>query len=116
MKIGEVCLNTNDVEALADFYKKLLGIENGSSDAVHQTLIGEDTQLTIYNDGAHKNNDNRNIMLAFTVDDVEAEYRRLLGMGVEIIEKPVRRPWGTVNMSFYDPDRNVIYFRSFTAG
>ena len=26
-----------------------------------------------------------------------------------IIEPPTRRPWGAVNMSFYDPDNNVIY-------
>ena len=113
MKIGEVCLNTNDVLVLANFYKKLLDIDNGSNDEIHQTLISEETQLTIYNDGAKKNNANQNICLAFTVEDVEVEYKKLLLMGVEIIEKPTRRPWGTISMSFYDPDRNVIYFRSF---
>lgn len=30
MKIGEVCLLTNDVPRLAAFYKQLLGIENNS--------------------------------------------------------------------------------------
>lgn len=34
-------------------------------------------------------------------------------LGAEVIEKPTVRPWGAVNMSFYDPDRNVIYLRSF---
>jgi hypothetical protein len=32
-----------------------------------------------------------------------------LAMGVEIIEKPTKRLWGAINMSFYDLDRNVIY-------
>ncbi len=114
MRIGEVCLNTNDVITLANFYKKLLGIDNGSNAEIHQTLICEETQLTIYNDGTNKNNNNQNISLAFTVDDIEAEYKKLLTMGVEIIEKPTKRPWGTVNMSFHDPDRNLIYFRSFS--
>ena len=113
MKIGEVCLCTNDVAGLADFYKKLFGIDNCSNDEVHQTLIAEETQFTIYNDGSQKNNSNQNISLAFTVEDIDLEYEKLLTMGVEIIEKPTRRPWGTINMSFYDPDRNVIYFRSF---
>lgn len=36
-----------------------------------------------------------------------------LDLGAEIIEKPTVRPWGATNMSFYDPDRNVIYLRSF---
>lgn len=113
MRIGEVCLNTNDVVTLANFYKKLLGIDNGSNDEIHQILIGDETQLTIYNDGTIKNNNNQNICLSFTVEDIEVEYTKLLAMGVDIIEKPTKRPWGTVNMSFYDPDKNVIYFRSF---
>lgn len=32
MKIGEVCLLTNDVQRLAAFYKQLLGADNGSDD------------------------------------------------------------------------------------
>jgi len=24
------------------------------------------------------------------------------------------RPWGAVNMSFYDPDNNLIYLRQFS--
>lgn len=114
MRIGEVCLNTNDVVKLANFYKQLFGIDNGSDDEIHQTLISEETQFTIYNDGSKKNNNNRNICLAFTVEDVDAEYQKLLTMGIEIIEKPTKRPWGTINMSFYDPDGNVIYFRKFS--
>jgi predicted enzyme related to lactoylglutathione lyase len=112
MKIGEVALLTNDVKKLADFYKLLLGVDNGSDANIHQTIISEETMLTIYNDGTHKNNANQNICLAFTVDDVDEEYKRLLDLGVEIIEKPTLRPWGAKNMSFYDPDRNIIYFRS----
>nr|WP_300838816.1 VOC family protein [uncultured Acetatifactor sp.] len=113
MRIGEVSLLTNDVIKLADFYKKLLEIDNESNDPVHQTLIAEETMLTIYNDGSVKNNKNQNICLAFTVDDVEKEYRRVMELGAEIIEPPAARPWGAVNMSFYDPDRNMIYLRSF---
>lgn len=38
MKIGEVCLLTNDVIRLANFYKLLFRIDNGSDDDVHQLL------------------------------------------------------------------------------
>lgn len=113
MKLGEVSFLTNDVVRLADFYKKLLGIDNGSNDNIHQTLIAEETMLTIYNDGTVKNNMNRNICIAFTVDDVYKEYDKLTNLGVNIIEKPAVRPWGAINMSFYDPDNNIIYLRSF---
>ena len=111
MIIGEVCLLTNDVRKLADFYKRLLEIDNNSDDDTHQFIITEGTTLTVYNDGTEKNNQNQNICLAFTVDDIEKEYRKVQVLGAVIIEPPTKRPWGAVNMSFYDPDNNVIYFR-----
>lgn len=113
MKIGEVCLNTNDVIQLADFYKAILDIKFDSDDEVHQILIADEAQLSIYNDGTKKNNNNQNICLAFTVEDMNAAYQKLLKLGVRIIEEPTSRPWGATNMSFYDPDDNVVYFRSF---
>ena len=115
MKLGEVSLLTNDVPRLAEFYKQLLETENGSSDEVHQTILGGETMLTIYNDGSTKNNQNHNICMAFTVEDIEKEYKKVSALGVKIIEKPTARPWGAINMSFYDPDGNVIYLRSFKA-
>ena len=113
MTLGEVCLLTNDVKRLAAFYKRLLEVDNGSDDEVHQFLISEGTALTVYNDGTAKNDRNRNICLAFTVEDIEKEYDKLRAMGARIVEGPVKRPWGAVNMSFYDPDNNLVYLRSF---
>lgn len=113
MKIDEVSLLTNDVLKLAAFYKQLLEIENDNNDETHQFIITEETTLTIYNDGTVKNNQNQNICLAFTVDDIEKEYEKVLNMGAKIIEGPTKRPWGAINMSFYDPDNNMIFFRSF---
>ena len=86
MTIGEVCLPTNDVPRLAAFYKQLLGVENGSNDETHQFIISEGTALTVYSDGTVKNNLNRNICLAFTVDDIDREYEKVLALGAEIIE------------------------------
>ncbi len=112
MRIGEVCLETNDVIRLADFYKQLLKVDNGSDDPVHQFILAEETTLTVFNDGSVKNNDNCNIRIAFTVEDLDAEYERILAMGARFIEGPTTRPWGARNMSFFDPDGNVVYFRS----
>ncbi len=112
MVLGEVCLLTDDVIRLARFYKELLGVENGSDDPVHQIILTGEPALAIYNDGSEKKNASQNICLAFTVEDVDKEYARLLTMGVEIIEKPAWRPWGARNMSFRDPDGNTVYFRN----
>ena len=113
MKIGEVGLLTNDVPRLAAFYKQLLEIENDSNDKTHQFIITEETTLTIYNDGTEKNNQNQNICLAFTVDDIEKEYEKVLAMGVKIIEGPTKRPLGCNYKELYDPDNNMIFFRVF---
>ena len=111
MKIGEVCLLTEDVVRLADFYKRLLGTDNGSNDAVHQTIIADETMLTVFNDG--QVHSGQNICLAFTVDDLDKEYHRVLALGAKIVERPTVRPWGAANMCFLDPDGNIVYFRSF---
>lgn len=54
----------------------MFGIDNGSNDEIHQTLISEETQLTIYNDETRKNNNNQNICLEFfdSVISTEAAY------------------------------------------
>lgn len=74
MQIGEVCLLTNDVRRLADFYKKLLEIENDSQDESIQFLITEGTSLSVCYDGAEKRGQNRNICLTFTVEDIDKAF------------------------------------------
>lgn len=113
MEIGEVCLLTKDVRRLASFYKQMPGVENNSDDEGHQFILTEETSLTGCYDGTAGNNQNRNICLVFTVDDIEREYERVQALGARIIEPPAKRPWGAVNMSFCDPDNNTIFFRSF---
>ncbi|HCX60831.1 MAG TPA: glyoxalase [Clostridiales bacterium] len=112
MYLGEVCIETNDVIKMADFYRKILNISSDCIDEVHQFIITEGTTLSIYNNGEVKNNQNQNISIAFTVDDVDEEYERLLNLGIHIIDVPKPQPWGVKNMHFCDLDGNHIYFRS----
>ncbi|HEX3021903.1 MAG TPA: VOC family protein [Lachnospiraceae bacterium] len=113
MLLAEVSLLTNDVLALSGFYRKVLDTTSNSDDEIHQELKTEGVALTIYNDGTRKNNMNQNMCIAFTVEDVDKEYEKLLQLGVTVIEPPTTRPWGARNMHFCDPDGNHIYFRSF---
>ena len=92
MKIDEVSLLTNDVQKLAAFYRQLLEIESDNNDETHQFILSEGTTLTIYNDGTVKNNLNQNICLAFTVDDIDREYKKVLALGARIHEPPTKRP------------------------
>jgi len=118
MILGEICLHTNNVVKLSDFYRKILKItqENNSeknNNETHQFILTEGVTLSVWNNGELKDNNNKNISLAFTVNDVDEEYNRLLGIGIKIIEPPKKQPWGAKNMLFCDPDGNQIYFRSF---
>lgn len=113
MKLGEICFLTNDVPRLASFYKQLLGMDDDCSDPVHQTLIAEETMLTIYNDGTRKENNNHNMCIAFTVENMDAAWQRVHALGAQILQPPARQPWGTVNMCFLDPDNNQVYLRCF---
>lgn len=113
MKIGEVCLLTSDVVRLSNFYKMLFNIDNDCDDDVHQFIISEETTLTIYNDGKLRKTNLQNICIAFTVTDVDIEFDRLKALGVKIVSPPTVRPWGAKNMSFLDPDNNLITFRCF---
>ena len=92
MKIDEVSLLTNDVQKLAAFYRQLLEIESDNNDETHQFILTEGTTLTIYNDGTVKNNLNQNICLAFKVDDIDREYKKVLALGARIHEPPTKRP------------------------
>lgn len=103
MRIGEVCLLTSDVIRLANFYKSLFGIDNESNDDTHQFIISEETTLTVYNDGMERKSNPQNICIAFTVDDVDAEYARLVKLGVEIVDPPTLRPWGGKEYEFFRP-------------
>ena len=80
------------VRKLAAFYRQLLEIESDNNDETHQFILTEGTTLTIYNDGTVKNNLNQNICLAFTVDDIDREYKKVLALGARIHEPPTKRP------------------------
>lgn len=110
MMIAEVCLETNDVPGLANFYKRLLGIYNGSNDAEYQVLLNEGTVFSI----VHEKHRMRchNISLCFTVEDIVAAARRALDLGAIVYDPPEEEPGGTVSLRIEDLDGNTVYLRS----
>ena len=114
-RLGEVCFFSGNVRKMADFYKKLFDINNGSDDNSYQLLIDAPVRITICNDGKIKPNNNQNLSLFFAVDDVDAEYERIShteGLRLHFTAKPTDGADGSRYMSFYDIDGNQIYFRS----
>ena len=107
-----ICLITNDVKRLSEFYQKVLQTTSDSDDDIHQEIKTRGAFLSIlYCDQATKGNPY--MSMAFTVDDVDDEFVRLKRLGIKIIDEPTMRPWGAKKMRFCDPDGNFVVFRSF---
>ncbi len=111
MKLGEVCLLSSDVCRLATFYRKLMDLSETCDDPVHQFITATEPALTVFNDGSEHSPERSPVSLAFTVDDIQAAYEKLLAMKAVILQPPAKQPWGAVNLIFLDPDGNQIYLR-----
>jgi predicted enzyme related to lactoylglutathione lyase len=48
------------------------------------------------------------IILDFQAGDVDAEYERIAGLGVDWVTPPATQPWGNRSMIFKDPEGNLI--------
>jgi predicted enzyme related to lactoylglutathione lyase len=48
------------------------------------------------------------IILDFRADDVDAEYQRVVGLGVAWVALPTTQPWGNRCMIFRDPAGNLV--------
>ena len=53
------------------------------------------------------------VMPHLGVDDIHAEYARLIGEGVEFIRHPEREHWGGWVATLKDPDGNVLQLLQF---
>ncbi len=111
MRMAEVRLETYDVPRLADFYKRLLGIDNGSVDEKYQVLIHEGTVFSI----AYKEywRHYQNVTLSIEVeDDIDAVAQKALRLGARVYNRLEREPGGTISLRIEDPDHNTVYLRS----
>jgi predicted enzyme related to lactoylglutathione lyase len=121
MKFTDVCYITNDVIKLRAFYEAVFGVK-AEGDAVHSWLYLAGLTFTFdrapdlqeqlvfrYVEGGGANN----VIVGFNVDDVDAEYERLLAQNVEMLNQPTTHSWGARSFQFKDPDGNILNFRSF---
>jgi len=115
MKLKGICIHTNNVPRLIDFYSTVLCVQ-AEGDDIHSVL--GDVNLAIWNPGAIDDNkfktSERFFTLMFEVEDVDKEYERLkqLDMQIEFISQPTTHPWGSRAFGFKDPDGNNIDFLS----
>jgi predicted enzyme related to lactoylglutathione lyase len=111
--IDAVRVFTRDLGLARKFYVRGLGLTErayGPGYAVYATggadLILE--QVDEDDDGETDGLVGRVCGFSFTVDDCEATVVKLSSLGVKILAKPARQPWGGVLAFIEDADRNVL--------
>ena len=120
IQFTDVCFITNDVIRLRSFYEAVFGgkaegneIHSGiSTDGLTLVFdhvdIADENPTFCYVEAGGANN----VIIGFNVEDVDAEYQRLLPLGVEMLNAPTTHPWGARSFQFRDPDGNILNFRS----
>lgn len=120
--MSSVCLITEDVQRLAEFYEKVLLVKTEIND-IHVNVPWAEGGFVIYSKNAAENqmgfdfteyNGTGKTIISFFVDNADDEYERLksLDMNIEFITTPTTYPWGSRSMHFRDLDGNIIGFIS----
>jgi len=133
MELAQCRLVTDDVEGLAGFYARLLGVPTALNEYYVEIQAGsasvgfsrrrftEQQQAhrpaapvavgsgPAGSDPAGSGPDRRDdIILDLLVDDVDAEYPRIATLDVDWVMPPTTQPWGNRSMMFRDPAGNLI--------
>ena len=111
--LGFYVLSKN-IELMVDFYKKVLRAE-AEGEGVHFVIKLPDDKgsFVIWDNGEVADTVNEKIVLWFSVDNVDDEYKKLALMNIPVIEPPADNPWGARHMVFCDPDGNRIRFVTY---
>ncbi len=116
-KFKSVCLVTQDVKQLCDFYSRVLELSPEGDDSfvlfsspgIHFSIssiqIAEEMAPGLKVDPRPGN-----CFLEFEVEDVDREYERLKALQVQVIKPPTTQPWGLRSVWFCDPQGNRINF------
>jgi catechol 2,3-dioxygenase-like lactoylglutathione lyase family enzyme len=107
---------TDDVARLADFYESVTGAVARRPTELFAEVVTPVATLAIagtrtvelFGAGAAHGADNRSVIIEFRVEDVDREFTRLRGLGVEFVLEPTTQPWGNRSVLFRDPDGNLV--------
>jgi len=107
MRVGGVCLETDNAPRLAEFYKTVFQKEPFVEGSHYGFGPG---YLAIWDAGDVRMAEVKNVWLQCFDPDIDALYERLLREipGIEILSPPERKPWGAYSFWFLDPDGNKI--------
>lgn len=110
-----LCLLTDDVPRLAEFYAALLRASVDASDEF-VAVTSSNLALSIYSaagmevmaPGSMNGSGIGRFTLELEVDDVDSSYADLCAAGVPIVKPPTTQPWGRRSVWIRDPDGNIV--------
>lgn len=120
MELVQCRIVTDDVERLAAFYARLVGVQVALNEYYVEVHAGpmsvgfSKRRFTEYHRcfpaaADDRTHDHRpETILDFLVDDVDEEYERVKALGVDWVMPPATQPWGNRSMIFRDPEGNLI--------
>jgi catechol 2,3-dioxygenase-like lactoylglutathione lyase family enzyme len=119
MKFTGICLVTENVPALVQFYTQVLGSQ-AAGDDTHSEFLFDGVSIAIFTrqgmeemaPGSMRGAGYGSVTIGFEVKDVDAEYERLKSLDVDFIKLPATYPWGARSFWFLDPDGNIVDFYS----
>jgi catechol 2,3-dioxygenase-like lactoylglutathione lyase family enzyme len=119
MKFTGICLITENVPALVEFYTKILHCP-AAGDDTHAEFEFGGTSLAIFSregmedmaPGSMQGAGVGGFTLGFEVEDVDAEFARLKRLGVTFVKLPAIYAWGARSLWLRDPDGNIVDFFS----
>jgi len=117
MRFHGICLVTQDVARLRDFYRSVLQVD-AEGDDTFTTLSTRGAALTIFSEegmermapDSMQNSGCGRYTLEFEVADVDQEFERLTSIQVVFVKLPTTQAWGRRSVWFRDPDGNIINF------
>jgi predicted enzyme related to lactoylglutathione lyase len=114
MELVQSRIVTDDVERLAAFYARLIGVPVALNDYYVEIQAGPASvgfsrrRFTEYADERPPSRRAAEVILDFLVEDVDAEYPRIDALGVSWVLPPTTQPWGNRSMIFRDPAANLV--------
>jgi len=110
-----ICIITRDLRRLRDFYQDALQVASQGDDTV-VVLCTPGAELSLFNaavmeqmaPGVLEGAGTGSYTLEVEVEDVDADYARLVARGVAVVKPPATYPWGRRSTWFRDPDGNIL--------
>ena len=116
-RFNGICIVTQDVARLREFYARVLGVD-ATGDDTFTALSTNGAALSLFTEegmermapGSLKGAGRGSYTLEFEVNDVDEEYARLKSIGVAFVKPPTTQTWGRRSVWFRDPDGNIVNF------